>query len=328
MKKKKQPAKIKKQPKIKEKFEISQEPILRALSLSFSNIWRNKFLSLATIIVMAILIFIFNMVLGINFVAQNALSDLTQKVDIVVYLNDNVEYYQVQQMINEMKKVDGIIEVNYTSKNEALDTVSKTHPRTADFLSRYGVENPLPPSINVRTEKPEYHIVVQNFINQDIYRPLLAKVDSGNAEKTSAMEAVTNNLLNLSNTTQQISYWVFILFIFGSVLIISNSIQLTIYNRQREIYIMRLVGATKNFIRLPFLFEGLLYGLIAMIFAAGLIWAVFTQITIAEININSYINDIPFITIFFIELAVSGLLGIVCSFIAVYRYLKTKLILE
>ncbi len=304
------------------------EPVFRALKLSLANIWRNKFLSAATILVMAILIFIFNIVLGIHFVTQSALTDLTQKVDIVVYLKDNVEYYEVQQMINEMKALNGITEVEYTSKTEALQVVSRTHPETAEFLSRFTIKNPLPPSLSVKTERPELHIMVQQFLNQEKYRHLLANVISENEEQTSAVEAITDNLIKLSNTSNQIVFWVFVVFIFGSVLIISNSIQLTIYNRQREIYIMRLVGATKNFISLPFLFEGLFYGLIAMAVSTGLTALMVSQISISAINISSYVQSIPFMTLFFIELIAAVLLGIICSFIAVYRYLKTKLILD
>lgn len=304
------------------------EPVLRAITLSLANIWRNKFLSAATVLVMAILIFIFNIVLGIHFVTQSALTDLTQKVDIVVYLKDNVEYYEVQQMINEMKALNGITEVEYTSKTEALQVVSKTHPETAEFLSRFTMKNPLPPSLSVKTERPELHIMVQQFLNQEKYRHLLANVISENDDQSSAIDAVTDNLINLSNTSNQIVFWVFVVFIFGSVLIISNSIQLTIYNRQREIYIMRLVGATKNFISLPFLFEGLFYGLIAMGLSTGLTALMVSQINISAMNISVYLQSIPFMTLFIIELIAAALLGIICSFIAVYRYLKTKLILD
>lgn len=321
----------KKKPSIK-KVDIKKytlhEPFLRALRLSFANIWRNKFLSAATILVMSVLIFIFNIVLGIHFVTQSALHDLTQKVDIVVYLKDNVEYYEVQQMINEMEELKEIIDVTYTSKTEALQIVSKSHPKTAEFLSRYGVDNPLPPSINVTTEKPEYHLIVQQFLNQEKYRHLLANVVSETGEKTSAMDAVTENLINLSKTSNQIVFWVFVVFIFGSILIISNSIQLTIYNRQREIYIMRLVGATKNFISLPFLFEGLFYGLIAVLLSSGMTAIMISQVNLAQINISDYTQNIPFLSLFVIELAAIIILGIICSFIAVYRYLRTKLILD
>lgn len=304
------------------------EPFLRILHLSFSNIWRNKFLSLATIIVMAILIFIFNIMLAINLVTQQALTDLSKKVDIIVYLKEDVEYYQVQQMINELKALKGIVNVQYTSKSEALEYVSETYPQTAEILERYTIPNPLPASLSIRTEKPELHIMVQQFLNQEKYRHLLAQVASESEEKTLAMEAVSKNLINLSNSTNQISFWILAVFILGSVLIVSNAIQLTIYNRQREIYIMRLVGATKNFIRMPFLIEGLFYGIISMLLASGLIAIVYQQIQSVNINISEYIQTIPYLPLFFIELAAVIILGVLCSFIAVYRYLRTKLILD
>jgi cell division transport system permease protein len=286
--------------------------------------WRNKFLTVATILVMAILIFIFNIILAVNFVAKSALDELTQKVDIVVYLKDNVEYYQVQQMINELQDLRGITEVTYTSKSEALEIVSETHPKTAEFLTRYGVDNPLPPSINITTERPELHIMVQQFLNQEKYRHLFANVIAEGGKQSTATEAVTKNLINLSRATNQIIFWVFVIFVIGAVLIISNAIQLTIYNRHREIFIMRLVGATHNFIRMPFLIEGLFYGIISMLIAALLLYILASQIQIAEVSIPEYFQNIPVYKIFFIELGIAAVAGILCSFLAVYRYLRTK----
>ncbi|MFC1655933.1 cell division protein FtsX [Patescibacteria group bacterium] len=318
--------KTKKHHKPHKRKHVFIKHIWKALRLSSSNMWRNKFLSIATIFVMGILIFIFNIILGVNYVTKSALDDLTRKVDIVVYLKDNTEYYQIQQMTGELNALDGVVEVSYTSKSDALEIVSQTHPKTADFLTRYGVDNPLPASINVRTEHPELHIMVQQFLNQEKYRHMLANVVTDTEAQNTASNAVTKNLINLSNATNQIIFWVFVVFITGAVLIVSNAIQLTIYTRQREIYIMRLVGATRSFIQLPFLFEGLFYGVIAMLLASLLLVIMATQIQIAQISIAEYIKNIPLITVFFIELAAVVVIGILCSFIAVYRYMQNKLI--
>lgn len=302
--------------------------LARAFQISFSNMWRNKYLTTATILVMGILIFIFNIILSVNYVTQEALNDLTKKVDIVAYLKDDTEYYQVQQMIKELKALDGIVDATYTSKTDALKIVSKTRPKTAEFLSKYGVDNPLPASLNITTEKPELHIMVQQFLNQEKYRNLFSNTITDTENQNNATQAATKNLIKLSGTTNQIIFWIFVIFIVGAVLIISNAILLTIFNRQREIYIMRLVGATHNFIRLPFILEGLFYGMFAIIIAGALLWIMSSQINIAEASISSYLKSIPVFEIFFIELLASMLLGVLCSFLAVYVYLKSKLILE
>jgi cell division transport system permease protein len=309
----------------KSKHHSNLEAILRSIKLSLSNIWRNKFLTIATVLVMGILIFIFNIIIGIDFVTKSALNDLTQKVDIVIYLKDDVEYFDIQQLTGELHNLDGITNVVYTSKKEALEMISKTHPQTAGFLIQYGVENPLPASLNITTERPELHSMVRQFLGQEKYRPMLANPLEETGIQSNTTNAVTKNLVSLSNTTNQIIFWVFIVFIIGTVLIISNAIQLTIYNRQREIYIMRLVGATRGFIRLPFLFEGMIYGILSMIIATILILLLATQVQVAEVNISAYLNDLPYITIFFVELAAAMSLGVLCSFIAVFRYLRSKL---
>jgi len=309
----------------KNKHHSNLEAILRSIKLSFSNIWRNKFLTIATVLVMGILIFIFNIIIGIDFVTKAALNDLTQKVDIVIYLKDDVEYFEIQQLTEELQNLDGVTNVTYTSKKEALEMISKTHSSIADFLDQYGVENPLPPSLSITTERPELHSMVRQFLNQEKYRPILANVITDTDTQNNATNAVTKNLVSLSNATNQIIFWVFIIFIIGTILIISNAIQLTIYNRQREIYIMRLVGATRGFIRLPFLFEGMIYGVLAMIIATILILLLATQVQVAEVSISEYLNELPYIRMFFIELAAAMSLGVLCSFIAARRYLRSKL---
>ena len=78
----------------------------KGLTLSLSNIWRNKFLSLATIFVIGTMIFIFNIILAVNFIAQDALNDLGKKIDIVVYLKESTNYSDTQNLINEFENID------------------------------------------------------------------------------------------------------------------------------------------------------------------------------------------------------------------------------
>ena len=91
---------------------------------------------------------------------------------------------------------------------------------------------------------------------------------------------------------------------------------------------MRLVGATHAFIRLPFILEGLFYGMFSTLIAGLLLWLMASQINISEVSISSYLAAVPILKIFTIELVASILLGILCSFLAVFVYLRSKLILE
>ena len=123
----------------------------RGIKLGLNNFWRNKFLSMATIIVMAIIIFIFNVILAIQFIGNQALQSLSERVDIVIYLQDDIEYYDATKLTEALKNIDGVKNVKYTSKEEALEIVGKTHPKTAEFLTKFNLKNPLPPSISITT---------------------------------------------------------------------------------------------------------------------------------------------------------------------------------
>jgi len=317
----------------KKMFNIKhpKRPLLalqRALKFGMSSLSRNKFLTISTIVLIAVIIFIFNIFLTINFVIKYALNDLTQRVDLVVYLKSDIKYHQVQDIMNELKEQKGIIDVEYTSRNEALEIVSKTHPETVEILKTYEIENPLPPSLNVITEKPEYHIMVQQFLNQEKYRSLISQDLNAEEKVAKANEIVSKNLTQLSRVTNQIIFWILIIFIIGTFVIIINAIQLTIYSRKKEIYIMRLVGATRNFIRLPFLFEGLFYAFIATFISFGIYALIANQINMETISFGIYFNQIPLQLIALIEFIVIAMFGLISSFIAVQQYLHTKLILN
>ena len=86
----------------------------KSLKLSLSNIWRNKMLSAATIFVTGTILFIFNIILAINFIAQNALMDLNKKIDVTVYLKETTTEEQTRSIINDLKAFKEVENVTYT----------------------------------------------------------------------------------------------------------------------------------------------------------------------------------------------------------------------
>src|SRR3989338_396611 len=104
--------------KMSNKTKISNL-LKKSLGLSISNIWRNKILSSATIFVTATIIFIFNIILAVNFIANSALQDLNKKIDITVYLKDDTTYEQTEKLVNEIKSIKEVEAVTLISKEKA-----------------------------------------------------------------------------------------------------------------------------------------------------------------------------------------------------------------
>jgi len=299
---------------------------LRAMKLGFANFSRNKFLSIATILVMAVIIFIFNVILAIQFVSNQALQTLSERVDIVVYLHNDISFYDANRLKDGLETIDGVNKVKYTSKEEALQIVAITHPKTAEFLKKFNLSNPLPPSISIVTSSPENYDKIQQYLELPENKNLLSNyVAEGIGGESVVRSNVAKNLNNISQFVKQIIFWMVLVFVLGGTLVIVNAIQLTIFTRKNEIFIMRLVGATPNFIRMPFVFEGILYGVFAVILSFVILGLIGNGIPFEDGNLWEFYGTLRLDRVFVAELAITTILAVISSFSAVQKYLKGKL---
>jgi cell division transport system permease protein len=298
----------------------------RGLKLGLTNFWRNKFLSIATVIVMAVIIFIFNIILAVQHIGNQALQALSERVDIVIYLHQDIDYFTAQKLTNELQRIEGIKNVKFTSKEEALEIVSKTHPKTADFLRRFNIPNPLPPSISITTRAPEDHTAVRTYLEGSEFRPFMQNyVTEGSSGESVILSNVARNLENISTFVRQIIFWMVLVFIMGGTLIIVNAIQITIYSRRQEIHIMRLVGATPGFIRLPYVFEAVLYAIFAIAVSFTILFIISQSIELENTNLWEYYSSLNLSRILLTELTITILLAVVSCFSATEQYIKGKL---
>lgn len=295
----------------------------KSLRLGLNNIWRNKVLSLATIFVTATILFIFNIILAVNFIATNALTDLNKKIDLTVYLKEDTDYEQAQTIIKDLSSLEGVEKAVYTSKQDALEKIKSTHPNISLTFEKYNLGNPLPASIDISTLHPKYHPTVNEFLQQDKYQIYLGSVVTNN---NTIISNVSKNLLELTNFTQQIIFWLILTFILGGSLIIINALQITIFSRKKEISVMKLVGASNWFIRSPFLIESAIYGTLAVILSFIMLLILSEKIKIAETSLFSYYNSIRFSIIFLGELVITILLSIFSALVAIHEYLQKDIL--
>jgi cell division transport system permease protein len=313
-------------PNLKDKNGSIFIAFFRGLNLGFKNFWRNKYLSFATIVVMAVIIFIFNVILAINYIGNQSLRALSERVDLVVELKDDIDFYDVRMLTEAINHIEGVKQVKYTSKEEALEIVGKTHPETASFLKKFDLRNPLPPSLSIVTASPEDHMKIQELLAQPQYKIFTQNLDlKGTSGESLVVSSVTKNLQNISQFVRQIIFWIIFVFIIGGTLITINAIQLTIYSRQQEIHIMKLVGATPSFIRLPFIFEGILYSTLAVILSFIILYLISQGLNLENMGFWSLYKDIDAWKIFIYELGITTMLAVISSFSAVEQYIKGKL---
>ncbi len=297
----------------------------RGFSLSIRNLYRNKFLSIATIFVIGTIIFIFNIILAVNFIAKDALTDIGHKIDMVVYMQDSTTLEDANTIMNEVMNFEGVEETNYTSKEEALSQIKTTYPNISTAFDKYKLGNPLPASINITTKDPSYHEAISRELQQAKYRKFLSNVSSNSdTEGDYILSNVSKNLVGLSKFTYQIIFWLIAIFVIGGVLIILNALHITIFNRKKEIQVMKLVGASHFFIRLPFIIESMIYGVLAVIFSFGMLMAISGKIQIQGKSIIDHFSSIEFYKIFIAEILATIVLCGLSAMLAVHEYLQKK----
>lgn len=299
--------------------------IKKAFQLSLLNIWRNKFLSVATIFVIGIIIFIFNIILAINFISRDALSDLSKKIDVVVYLKESTTFQDANAIIKDISALPGVDSAIYFSKDDALQQIKTTHPDLSIAFEKYGLGNPLPASINITTSDPSFHDAIGKFLQQDKYQVYLSNVvTSGESANDTIMNSVSKNLSKVTDFAHQIIFWLVVTFVVGGALITLNALQITIFNRKQEITVMKLVGAPRWFIRLPFIMESVIYGVCAVILSFVMLMILSQKIQIQDTSLIGYYSNIKFLIIFLVELGITVILSVASSMVAVHEYMHQK----
>jgi cell division transport system permease protein len=287
----------------------------RTFTSAFQNLWRNKILSLSTLIIISLIIFIFNVILSIHILTQSGIKEINQKVDIILYLKDDIDYLAVSQMISEIKKYNGVKNIIYTSKDDALKSIVLKYPDRGNPFEKYGIDNPLPASITIITDNPILHPEILNKIKESDFSSNFEKI-----ENDSENNKVITKLISITKFTTRLLIMMLISFAIGSTMIIMNALHLTIQNRKQEISIQKLVGAKLIFIKLPFLIEGIFYGVVGGILSSIMLYIFFIKTNLFEIQFASfYLNFYEFI---FWQFASCISISIIASLIAVHKYLK------
>ena len=225
---------------------------------------------------------------------------------------------------SDLEKLPEIGSVTYISSAQALELFKQRHandPLIQESLSQL-TENPLPPTLQVKAKELEQYPYIVNELNKSEYQQFIKDV---NFEDN---RVVIERLSRILDIVKKAGVTLAIIFAVIAILVIFNTIRLTIYNRREEVEIMRLVGATNWYIRWPFIIESMLYGVVATIVTMFLTIPVYQYIIP---RMNTYLGVDPgtqgFVhfglpVLFLIQLFVALFLGILSSMIAIRRYLK------
>lgn len=221
------------------------------LKQGFQGSWRNRGMGLASIGSITAVLVILGMVLIIILSINNIVVETKNKFDeIQIYLEDDIESEKMKEIEDKLKSSEGVTDVYFESKDEALEIMKKDWGEESYLLEGLE-ENPLPNSYIVKLKDIEY---ADNVVSK------LEGIDG--IEEIKYYKDVIEKLLAAANYIKVGGIIIIAILMFVSVFIISNTIKITVTARKREINIMKYVGATNGYIRGPFVIEGIILGLI------------------------------------------------------------------
>jgi len=287
------------------------------------NFTRNGWLSIATVSILTLSLFVVSVFFVVTIAVDGVLNDVQEKVNISIYFKPDVSEEKINTIKNDLESFDEIKSVSYISKEVALEDFKRNNasePAIMQSLEEIG-ENPLLASLIVKANDVNQYQSISDYINGSDFVSDVSRLNYGKNKD------IIDKLNNIIVVIRKIGIVLGLSFTLISLLVTFNAIRITIYTHKSEIEIMRLVGASNMFIRLPFIFEGILYGMLSSIFSMLLL---LSSIKIITTYIHSFapINNLMqlYIANFWIllggQIALGSLLGIIGSFIAMRKYLK------
>jgi cell division transport system permease protein len=301
--------------------------IKRVFRAGLTSFWRNGFVSLSSLVVMFIALFIISSLIFTSAILRFSLQEIKDKVDINVYMTtkaSEADIFSLKKSIEAM----GDVTVIYTSREKALADFKERHKDdalTLSALSELG-ENPLTASLSIKAKEPSQYEGIAKFLGGE---DPLSGGDNPIIEKINYYqnEEVITRLTKITEAAGTVGFWVAVLFLIISVIITFNTIRLAIFISKDEISVMRLVGASERYVKGPFVVSGILYGIVS----AALVMVVFLGLTywLGNLSKNFFVGlDLfdfylkNFGQIFLIIFGSGVALGAISSYLAVRKYLK------
>lgn len=282
------------------------------------QIFRNRGMSLASIFsILAILLILgmfFVITVNINLFTEVVKQDYDQ---IEVFLTDETSKADAELLMAQIEKQDGVTDTIYRSKKEALQILKERWGESGYLLDSLG-KNPLPASILISVES------LDNAGEVAAYAGTLEGI-----EDVQYYQETVEKLTKITNFLQIGALIIMAFLVVVSVVVVSNTVKLTVFAREKEIRIMRYVGATNWFIRGPFLAEGIMIGVLAALVSTGLIALIYDRLVdaigaqvLAIVSMPLISTGYLTVNLLIIFLALGMSIGACGSIISMRRFLE------
>lgn len=284
----------------------------------FRNLWTNRLMSLASMGVLICCLLLMGCAALVSVNISNMMGYLTDKNAVMVFLNDNISGTDIQIAEQQLREINNINELEFISSDDAFLSIMNGMSDTQEILDTdvLGATSEfLPNAFKVTFKDISQFDTTIELIKQKSF-----------VQHVSDKREFVTRLNNINKVVSVVGFWIVGLLFVVSLFIITNTIKLTMYVRKLEISIMKSVGATDWFIRLPFLVEGMIIGIISGVTSFGLIWYVYQTAAKAIKATFSTMGILSFGDLWWIVLLAFVGAGILAgaggSLISISKYLK------
>ena len=289
-----------------------------AVTAALVGLWRHRFMTGATVLTTALMLLMLNVFVVLVTHLNVALEALEHRVNVIAYIREDAPPGKVRELQSSLQNRSDVLEVVYVTKDEALARLREHFADRAELLAMVS-DNPLPASLEIRARNPES---LENIVSL-----LETKVGPESVlEEVALQEDIVERLLSLTTATRVAGVAMTVGLAVVSLFIVINTIRIAVYSRRQEIEVMKLVGATDWFVRWPFVFEGMLYGLLASLLTLLIVVPAYDPVVENFWALLSFLpveRDPQFVTKLALMTMVVGIaLGAAGSYISVRRFLE------
>ena len=281
----------------------------------FRSLRRNNWMTFAAVGTVAVSLFILGVFLILALNMNRPASMLESQVQISVYMKDDLGEDAEEELGTKIRALQGIESVKYVGREEARKRLSERLGEQKYLLDALGDKNPLPNAYEVTVRQPD---MVETAAKQ------IERMDG--VESAKYGQDVVEHLFDITRLVRIFGLLLILLLGGATIFIIANTIRLTVFARRREIAIMKYVGATDEFIRWPFVLEGIVLGCIGGMISAFVLRSFYAGVTTKVYDTLAFfplIPQSPFMTYVSIVIVLLGMaIGAAGAWVSLKRFLK------
>lgn len=280
------------------------------------GIWRNRTMAIASIGTIILCLLILGMSYGIGTNIDYLIEQIEEKFGVTAYIDEGLSEEAITQLQTKIESMSDVEEVIYISKDDALQSFSEDNGDQSLF-EMFKEDNPLPASFEITTA---------NISGQAEFVEALNSLEG--IDETVYFQNETASFMHLRQTVNSVCFGMLVILIVVGLMLMSNTIKLTIYVRKREINIMKYVGATNSFIQVPFLIEGMLIGFLGAVISMLIITGVYDWILQKTVTMTGVLSGLSLVptaqitqTLLPIYLGLGIGIGLIGSAFAIHKHL-------